>query len=112
MLRSCCALFSEFSSIAVLAALFLLLAPSAARAQATFATITGVVTDSTSARIAGVEVVARQVETNYRSTATSNETGAYNLPQLREGNYVLTARGQGFKEYTASDITLGMKCSK
>jgi hypothetical protein len=106
MLRSCCALFSEFSSIAVLAALFLLLAPSAARAQATFATITGVVTDSTSARIAGVEVVARQVETNYRSTATSNETGAYNLPQLREGHYVLTARGQGFKEYTASDITL------
>ena len=108
MLHSC-ALFSKFSSIAVLAALYLLLAASAARAQATFGTITGVVTDSTSARIAGVEVVARQVETNYRYTATSNETGAYSLPELREGHYVLTARGQGFKEYTASDITLAAR---
>ena len=106
-----CALFSKFSSIGVLvlAALLLLLAASPARAQATFATITGVVTDSTSARIAGVEVAARQVETNYRYTVKSNETGAYNLPELREGHYVLTARAQGFKEYSASDITLAAR---
>jgi hypothetical protein len=36
----------------------------------------------------------------------SNAAGVYTLPQLQEGNYVVKARGQGFKEFVAVGIAL------
>jgi hypothetical protein len=70
---------------------------AAARAQTTFATITGTVTDSTGAVVAGVTVTATHAETNTETRTVSNESGVFTLAQLREGTYNLHARGAGLK---------------
>jgi len=87
-------------------AVLLLLFSTAAAGQTTFATITGTVTDATDAVIPGVTVKVRHVATGIETSARSNESGIYTLAQLREGDYTLTARGSGFKEFVAHNIVL------
>ena len=77
-----------------------------ASAQTTFASITGAITDSTGATIAGASVSAVHLESNYRYTTQSNEAGAYTLAQLREGVYTVRVQVTGFKEFVASDLQL------
>ena len=86
--------------------LLAVLISSAASAQTTFATLTGTVTDSTGAVIAGVQVTATNVETNVETRAESNEAGLYTIAQLREGTYTVRARHTGFKEAVVQEIIL------
>ncbi len=89
--------------------LFLLaagLVGSAARAQTTFATITGTVTDATGAVAPNITVTATHVATNIATSAGSNEAGVYTLAQLKEGDYTLRARAAGFQEFVAQNIVL------
>jgi hypothetical protein len=86
--------------------LSLLAAAVTARAQTTFASITGTVMDSSGAVIPGAAVTAVHVDSNYRYTAQSNAAGTYTLAQLREGAYTLTVQAQGFKQYVATDLRL------
>lgn len=72
---------SKYSYCATLAGLILF--PAWALGQTTFATLTGTVTDSTGAVIAGTTVTATHVETNFQSSVTANEQGIYTLAQLR-----------------------------
>ncbi|MFN3323797.1 MAG: carboxypeptidase-like regulatory domain-containing protein [Bryobacteraceae bacterium] len=69
--------------------------------QTTFATITGNVSDQSGAAIVGSLVEATHVQSNYRYSATANEAGYYTIPQLREGDYIVRARSDGFKEFVA-----------
>ena len=78
-------------------------------AQTTFATITGSVTDSSGAVVAGVGVTATHVATNYRYSAVSNATGQYSIPQLREGAYEVRAQAQGFREVVVRDLQLAAR---
>jgi len=80
-------------SLALLAA-----APSIALAQATATTgqIEGTVADESGAALPGVSVTARNVETGFERTATSDATGLYRLNLLPLGSYELTAQLQGF----------------
>ncbi len=78
----------------------------AARAQTTYAGITGTVTDQNGAVVPGAAVEATHTATNYKYTAASNEVGVYTLSQLREGEYTLRARAAGFQEFVAQDIQL------
>src|SRR6266566_1094143 len=75
-------------------------------AQTTFATITGLVTDPNGAVIAGAQVTATKVDSNYRYTARSNEVGYYTLAQLREGEFELRAEAPGFKTSVERGIVL------
>jgi hypothetical protein len=75
----------------------------------TFATITGTVTDPTGAVIPGVTVTARNVATGIETTTQSNEAGIYTLAQLKEGEYRVTARGAGFKEFAAQNVLLASR---
>jgi hypothetical protein len=88
--------------------LFCLLVAAAipAAAQTTFASITGTITDSSGAAVAGASVTAVHRDSNYRYTATSNAAGAYTLAQLREGVYTVHAQMAGFKEFVATDLQL------
>ena len=88
-------------------ALFLLSIP--ASAQTTFATITGTVTDPTGSVIPNITVRATHVATNIATTAPSNDAGVYTLPQLKEGEYRVSARGAGFKEFVAQNIVLAAR---
>src|SRR5438552_423384 len=49
-------------------------------AQLGTATISGVVTDSTGATIAGASIAAVNVETGFRRQTVTNQIGQYNLP--------------------------------
>src|SRR5262245_11157059 len=67
--------------------------------QTTFATMTGTVVDASGAVVPKAVVTATQVETNYKYSATSNDSGTYTIPQLREGTYILDAKAAGFQDF-------------
>ena len=80
---------------------------SAAVAQTTFATITGLVTDPNGAVITGALVNATQIESNYTYTSHSNDSGYFTIGQLLEGLYILRAEAPGFKTFVEKNIRLG-----
>jgi len=77
-----------------------------AQAQTTFATLTGRVTDAAGAAAPRATVTVRNVETGIETTAQPNAEGIYTLSQLREGQYTLSARSDGFKEFVVREIRL------
>jgi hypothetical protein len=83
-------------------------APDTASAsrQTTFATLTGLITDSAGAVVPGATVKATHVLSNYEYSTVTNASGHYTLSQLREGEYVLRVLLPGFKEFLAQNIRL------
>ena len=75
-------------------------------AQANRASITGTVTDSSGAVVAGVEVTAKNLGTDALSSAVSNADGIYSIPNLFPGAYSLEFKKTGFKPVTYPKITL------
>jgi len=69
--------------------------------------LTGIVEDSTQARIPGVEVIATNTQTGVETTVLTNEAGAYNIPNLSPGVYTLRASLSGFRPQTFQNIQLG-----
>ena len=59
--------------------------------------ISGVVTDPSGAVVAGATVVATEIQTGIKSTATTDSKGFYSLPALAVGTYNLEISHQGFK---------------
>jgi hypothetical protein len=86
--------------------LCLLLIARYSSAQATLGTITGLVTDSTGAVVAGAEVVATNLDTGVRTQTKSSETGNYVIPNLQVGKYSISVSVAGFKTLTRSGIGL------
>src|SRR5215510_6730345 len=84
----------------------LLLASLSAFAQSDRGTITGTVSDPTSAVIPGANITAINVETSARYETVSTETGNYTLTQLPSGTYQLSAELPGFKKYVRQGITV------
>src|SRR5262245_55907106 len=78
-------------------------------AQTTFGVISGTVHDSNGAVIPKVTIEVTHVNSNYRYTAQSNEAGNFTLPQLREGEYRLSARATGYQEFVAKKIQLAAR---
>jgi hypothetical protein len=79
-----------------------------AYAQFGAATITGRVTDSSGAVMPGVTITIVNTETNFTSTAETNEEGLYRVPSLRPGNYRVAFEAQGFKRVLReTDIRTG-----
>src|ERR1700738_3668545 len=58
-----------------------------ARAQVTTAAIRGTVSDEQGGAVAGAEVTATNVATNYSRTVTTASDGAYNFSDLPLGSY-------------------------
>src|SRR5882762_7232481 len=76
------------------------------RAQANRATITGTVTDSSGAVVAGVEVSAKNLGTDVVTQAVTNADGIYVVLNLPPGAYSITFRKDGFKVVDFPSITL------
>ncbi len=76
----------------------------AAVAQDPRGTITGRVTDSTSAVVAEVEVRAVNRETRVSAASRSNASGQFNIPFLLPGIYTVTAELPGFKKFSRAGI--------
>ncbi|MBI1358226.1 MAG: hypothetical protein GC160_28155 [Acidobacteria bacterium] len=88
----------------VLAATGLL--PAALFGQGSTGSITGLVTDSSQARLPGVTIEARNADTGVVLTAETGAAGEYTVPLLQPGHYSLTARLTGFRAFTQSGITI------
>jgi Carboxypeptidase regulatory-like domain len=74
--------------------------------QTVTATLTGTVTDQTGAVVPGVTVTAKNQGTELEYTAESSAAGAYTIPFLPVGNYVVSAEMTGFKKAVTNPIRL------
>jgi len=77
-------------------ALAALLCIPAALAQTVTGSITGAVTDTSGAVIAGATVTARNVATGVDTPVTTNASGSYNIQFLPIGQYEVTVQANGF----------------
>src|ERR1041385_2064117 len=81
--------------------------PSRAFAQGSVtATLSGTVTDSTGAVVAGATISAKNNATSSVSTAVSGSDGLFAIPALQPGDYTVTVTMQGFKTVTLQDVRL------
>lgn len=96
-------------SVRVLAVLTLLLAlVGAALAQVTTGVITGTVTDTTGAVIAGASVTAVNKATNASKTVTTNEQGEYELGPLQPAEYEVTVDSSGFSKVVQPGVVVNV----
>jgi len=91
---------------ALLPLLCLALSVSAAFAQNTLGTITGLVTDNSGAVIPTAVVVATNTATGVRAQTVSSGSGNYVIPNLQVGPYEVTVSVTGFKSFSRSNINL------
>lgn len=80
----------------LLAGLLLLGSPWA-DAQVLYGSLTGTVTDSTSAAVAGAQVVALELHTGVSGTETSDSSGIYRFTSLVPGTYKVTITAPNFQ---------------
>jgi hypothetical protein len=104
---------SSFSMVRLLLAGFLLLAtafmPVSLQAQGTSATVSGVVTDSTGAKIPAATVTFTNASTGAVANATTNGEGLYRLNGLLPGLYNAAVTMQGFKTALQQSIDLHLE---
>ena len=70
--------------------------------QGATGTISGTITDASGAAINGAKVTASDTGTGAKSTATTNETGAYRFVEMPTGMYTITIEANGFRKTTLS----------
>ena len=65
-------------------------------AQVNTGSLSGIVLDPSGASVANATVTVKAADTGYSRTVTSAQDGAYSMPNLPIGNYVLTTTIKGF----------------
>ena len=81
--------------------IFCLLFTFAAFAQSDRGTITGIVTDPSSAAVAGAKIEVRNTDNGNKFDATTNTAGIFTVTSVPSGKYNVTISAPGFK--TASE---------
>jgi hypothetical protein len=81
-------------------------APPIAHAQVVTGTVLGTVSDPTGQVLPGVEVVATLIDRGLERTATTNQSGGYEIGFLPAGTYRITATLSGFKTQAREGIAL------
>jgi len=84
-------------------ALFSVCGPLSAQTSDTGA-ISGAITDTTAAVLAGADIKVTDVATGSTRTAQTNGQGQYRITLLQPGQYRLEVSKQGFKSAASSDI--------
>src|SRR5208282_5633049 len=92
--------------LSLLLVVLMLVSSQNAAAQANRASITGTVTDSTGAVVAGVEVTATNTGTNVPTKTVSNGDGIYVIPNLFPGQYSVEFKRDGFETLLRPAVTL------
>jgi hypothetical protein len=83
--------------LAVFSTVVLLLTTIPAGAQETGrSTISGIVTDSAGAVVAGAQVTATNLEMNVSESTVTNGTGYYEIDSLNPGTYKIAVSASGF----------------
>ena len=91
--------------LAALCLLVLLLSSAAGvQAQIYYGTITGTVTDSSNAVVGGATITVKSLARGDVYTATTSDSGVYNVAQLPVGTYEVRVAQKGFKEFVATSV--------
>ena len=86
---------------------FMLASIPSALAQEITGTISGTVSDSTGAAVAGATVIATDADKNLAvRTVTTGDAGEYTLALLPAGNYSVSIEAPNFKKSLQTDIKL------
>jgi hypothetical protein len=85
---------------------FILFAGLPARAQITYGTIVGTVTDPSGAAVPGATIAATNVDTGFVRTVTTNGVGDYEMVNMPIGRYQVKAEATGFKSAASGPFTL------
>src|ERR1700722_15074877 len=95
-------------SASVFAGLLLSINPTRALAQGeTTSAIVGQVADATDAPIPGATVTMTNRETGARRSATTDEEGRFNFPQLKPGAYLVGVKAEGFEPRQNDNVLAG-----
>ena len=73
--------------------------------------ITGIVADQSGAVIAGARIVLTDPATGATKTATSGETGLYEIPGLNAANYNMTVTAKGFQTFIQNGIVVNISAT-
>jgi hypothetical protein len=79
---------------------------SIAFGQSTYGTILGTVSDSTGARVAGVNVTVTNQGEDVSRTVVADAFGNYEAINLKAGVYMVKSEAAGFKSFVARDLEL------
>ena len=71
------------------------------------ATLSGTVSDTEGAIVAGAQIIAQQQETDYSITVISEEDGSYLFESLLPGFYTLTVRKSGYADLMLEKVAAG-----
>jgi len=85
---------------------WLLVGSPAAFAQSIFANLSGTVTDSTGAAVAGAKVEVMGEATKVGRSEVTNSTGFFSLTELPTGSYSVTVQARGFEKWVGSGSLL------
>src|ERR1700730_11942387 len=77
-------------------------------AQEVTATVTGTVTDTSGAAVAGAVVNVKSIERGVVYSATTNDVGLYRVPQLPVGTYEVIVEKAGFASVAYTAFTLSL----
>ncbi len=83
------------------------LLPSA-RAQFEDGSVTGTIRDASGAAVAHARVVVTNIGTAATTQVETNDSGDYDVPSLRVGQYKITAEAEGFSSAVADNITVSV----
>ncbi len=75
--------------------------------QGIFATLTGVVADPSGGVVPNAKITLRDSSSGSTRDTLTNGSGYYTFASVPVGNYELTVQFHGFRQYKASDISLG-----
>jgi hypothetical protein len=92
--------------IAFLAVLFSLCSEFHVQAQSANASLTGRITDTSKAVVAGAKVIVINTSTRIRYESFTNQTGSYYVTNVPPGTYRIEAERLGFKAVIKSDVVL------
>src|SRR6202051_2291863 len=99
-------------SIVVFVGLFYFLLPKVTFSQGeTTSAIIGQVSDTSGAAVPGATVTVTNTDTALKRSASTDESGRFNFPQLKPGTYTVRVEAQGFdpQQNDAVSSSLGQK---
>src|SRR5262249_19710780 len=85
-------------------AVYCMLLTVSAVAQSDRGTITGTITDPSTAAVAGAKVVIRNLDNGRTFDATTNSSGVFTVPSVPSGRYTAAISAPGFKTSNTSDV--------
>ena len=95
--------------VALLGLIGMCLLPAEARGQGeTTSAIVGEVRDATHAVVRGATVTITNHETGLKRSASTDDAGRFNFPQLKPGTYSVKAEAQGFEPRENDNVVSGL----